>query len=105
MSDDYILILANVRLMPTSEGGRDVPVTGSYRPNHNFFAADNREMTVSFIEIPEGRSLSPGDTTDLPIRLWKWDRLEGEIYPGRQWLIQEGRKVVGMGTVMKVLQP
>ena len=55
-------------------------------------------------EVPKGMSLLPGDAIDLPIKLWKWDRLEGEIYPGRQWLIQEGHRVVGVGTVTKVLE-
>jgi hypothetical protein len=61
-------------------------------------------MTIGFIETAKGMSLLPGDAIDLPIKLWKWDRLDGEIYPGRQWFIQEGHKVVGVGSVRGVLE-
>lgn len=104
MSDSYITVLAEIQLNPTSEGGRTAPVSGSYRPNHNFFGPDNRDMTVGFIDIPQGSELRPGDSTRLPIRFWRWPGIEGEIFPGREWSIQEGAKVVGSGKVLQVLK-
>jgi hypothetical protein len=80
-------------------------VAGSYRPNHNFFGPDNRDMTVGFIEVPEGRELYPGESTELPIAFWYWPGLEGQIYPGREWRIQEGARLVAIGTVLEVIPP
>jgi len=105
MDDQAIRVRANIRLLPTSEGGRASAIKGSYRPNHNFFGPGDREMTIGFIELPEGTELHPGGSIDLPITFWKWHRLEGEIYQGREWLIQEGAKLVGIGTVLEVLPP
>ncbi len=34
-----------------------------------------------------------------------WDRLEGEIYPLRQWRIQEAFWLVGIGTILSVQRP
>lgn len=103
MDEEGIAVRANIRLLPTSEGGRTSAIRGSYRPNHNFFGADDREMTIGFIEMPEGMELHPGDNIDLPITFWNWPGLKGQVYQGREWRIQEGAKLVGIGTILEVL--
>jgi elongation factor Tu len=101
--DEGIYVRAKIRLLSTAEGGRTTPVKGSYRPNHNFFEADNRNMTVGFIDLPEGTELRPGESVDCPIVFWDWPGLREQIYPGREWRIQEGSTLVGIGTVIEVL--
>lgn len=103
MNDETVSVRANIRLLSTVEGGRASPIKGSYRPNHNFFGPDDREMTMGFIDLPDNAELHPGDSIDLPITLSNWPGLEGQIYPGREWRIQEGPKLVGIGTVLEVL--
>src|SRR5258708_2500420 len=102
MGDDFILVRANIRLLPTAESGRAKPIRGSYRPNHNFFGPD-RNMTIGVIDLPEGRELHPGESIDLPIMFWNWPGLRDQIYPGREWRIQEGGKLVGIGTIIELL--
>ncbi len=101
--DDGIFVRANIRLLTAADGGRTTSVRGSYRPNHNFFEPDNRDMTVGFIDLPEGVELRPGESVNLPIRFWNWPGLKDQIYPGREWRIQEGAKLVGIGTIIEVL--
>jgi elongation factor Tu len=101
--NEGITVKANIRLLPTGEGGRASSIKGSYRPNHNFFGPDNRDMTIGFIDLPDGTELRPGDDIDLPITFWNWPGLEGQIHQGREWRIQEGAKLVGIGTVLDVL--
>jgi translation elongation factor EF-Tu-like GTPase len=98
-------IRASVELLPTSAGGRAQPIVGgfSYRPNHNFFAPDNSDMCMGFIELPTGQELMPGHSAELEITFWVWPELRAAIKPGRTWTIQEGPKVVGYGTVLEVL--
>jgi hypothetical protein len=98
-----IFVRANVRLLPTAESGRTTPIRGSYRPNHNFFGPDSRNMTVGFIDLPEGMELHPGESIDLSIMFWNWPGLGDQIYAGREWRIQEGAKLVGIGTIIEVL--
>ncbi|MBL6854361.1 MAG: hypothetical protein ISS15_21500 [Alphaproteobacteria bacterium] len=100
-----ILVRANIRLLPTSQSGRTAPIKGSYRPNHNFFGPDDRNMTIGFIELPEGREVQPGEDIEVQITFWNWPSLEGALYPGREWRIQEGTKLVGIGTILEVLTP
>jgi translation elongation factor EF-Tu-like GTPase len=100
-----LYIRASVDLLPTSAGGRTQPIVGgvSYRPNHNFFAPDNREMCMGFIELPHGQDLMPGQLAELEITFWVWPELRAAIKLGRTWTIQEGPKIVGYGTVLDVL--
>ncbi len=103
MNDQGIAVRANIRLLPSAESGRTLPIRRSYRPNHNFFDADNRNMAVGVIDLPIGTELHPGESLELTITFWNWPGLEGQIYPGREWRIQEGPKLVGIGTVLEIL--
>jgi translation elongation factor EF-Tu-like GTPase len=96
-------VRAKIELLPTPLGGRFHPVVGghSYRPNHNFGLAGG-DMSTGFIDLPLGQSLLPGDTAEVLIAFWYWSGLEGEIFVGREWRIQEGAKVVGKGTILEV---
>jgi len=103
MTAKGIAIKATVRLLPTTESGRTQPICGSYRPNHNFFGPDNIDMAIGFIDLPDGVEVHPGESIECNILFSPWDRLEGELYAGREWRIQEGHKLVGIGTVLDVL--
>ncbi len=102
MATEFIHVIAEVRLLATSEGGRTGPISGSYRPNHNFFGADDAVMTAGFINLPDGNAVYPGETVTVPIVIWWWPDLDDQIYVGREWRIQEGRHLVGSGKVVQV---
>jgi elongation factor Tu len=70
MGSERILVKANVRLLSTAEGGRTMPIRGSYRPNHNFFGPQDRNMTMGVIDLPSGSELHPGESIELPITFW-----------------------------------
>ncbi|ESQ74429.1 hypothetical protein ABAC402_14010 [Asticcacaulis sp. AC402] len=97
--------MARIDLLPTSVSGRELPIKGgnSYRPNHNFFEPENGNMTVGFIDLPAGQDLWPAHSVEVPISFFYWEGLDGQIYPGRKWRVQEGARVVGIGTVLEVL--
>jgi translation elongation factor EF-Tu-like GTPase len=99
---DTITIKANIRLLPSAESGRTTPIRGSYRPNHNFFGPDDRNMTIGFIDLPSGTELYPGESVELTITFLVWPGLHDQIYPGREWRIQEGANLVGIGTVLEI---
>ena len=103
MADQGLHVRAQITLLRTDEGGRETPVMGSYRPNHNFFGAENRNMAVGFIEVPQGQVLHPGESIKVELTFFPWPQLAAELRPGRQWLIQEGATVVGTGTILEVL--
>src|SRR5262245_8780945 len=98
-----IRVRARISLLPTHESGRTVPVRASYRPNHNFGTPDNREMDIGFIEFGQGELLHPGESIEREITFWSRPGLEDVLVPGREWRIQEGPRLVGIGTVLEVL--
>lgn len=103
MSSPGIRIKARIFLLPTADSGKTVPIRGSYRPNHNFGTAENREMDIGFLEFGQGEVLRPGESTELEMTLWPRPGLEDVVQPGREWRIQEGHQLVGVGKVLEVL--
>ncbi|MES2043828.1 MAG: hypothetical protein V4475_08110 [Pseudomonadota bacterium] len=57
------------------------------------------------IDLADGECVAPGDTVDKAITLWIFPAVEPEIREGREWRIQEGPKLVAIGTILKVLDP
>lgn len=76
---------------------------GSYRPNHNFGDAENRQMDIGYIDFPEGQSLLPGQSREINVTFFFRPELEEVLSPGRRWRIQEGAHLVGYGTVLDVI--
>jgi translation elongation factor EF-Tu-like GTPase len=105
MENHRLRIEARIHFLSTEEGGRRSPLQGggSYRPNHNFFGPDNREMCVGSIDLAEGEQVAPGDTIEKALTLWIFPSVGREIQEGREWRIQEGGKLVATGTIMRVL--
>ena len=60
-------------------------------------------MAMGQINLPEGSLFKPGDTKELEIIFLAWPELRSEIRPGREWRIQEGGQLVGVGTILAVL--
>ena len=98
-----VTVRAEVRLLPTYESGRVHPVRGSYRPNHNFFGPDGRNMTIGAIDLPDHGELHPGQSIKVTITFVGWPGLRRHVHPGREWRIQEGARLVGVGKVIEVL--
>ncbi len=98
-----ITVRARIRLLTTAEGGRETPVlgTGTYNPNHRFF--DDDPMTMGFMDLPDRTGLPLGATVETVVTFLPLDWLTSELYPGREWRIQEGGHLVGHGTVIEVL--
>ena len=104
MPDDIVHVRARIEPPPSDQSGRTQPIRGSYRPNHNFFGPDDRIMAMGFIHLPGGMELHPGESIETVVRFLSWPGLEEQIYPGREWRIQEGAKLVGMGTVIEIVR-
>ena len=102
MAEDGTPIRARIRLLPSNESGRTAPIVGGthYRPNHNFLSA--RNMGRGSIDLPQGVLLHPGESIDIEMTLFAWP-VDTDLSPGREWRIQEGGQLVGMGTVLALL--
>ena len=55
------------------------------------------------IELAEGESVQPGETIVRDLILVVLPELAAEMAVGREWRIQEGAKLVAIGTVLEAL--
>lgn len=101
MGSGLVQVRAIVRLLPTEQGGRARPVAGSWRPNHNFFDADNRQMATGLMEVSQANPLSPGEERLLDIQFIAWPN-DVAFVVGKEWRIQEGAQLVGWGKIVNV---
>lgn len=62
-------------------------------------------MCMGFIDLPPNQHVSPGETLQADIDLLIYPAVKPEIKPGRKWRIQEGGKLVAVGTILEVLDP
>ena len=60
-------------------------------------------MLVGFIEFAPGEVMNPGESAEFEIEFLNWRALRPDLSPGVEWLIQEGARIVGTGTVLERL--
>jgi translation elongation factor EF-Tu-like GTPase len=101
--DALIRVLARVQVLATAEGGRSVPFTAKYRPNHNFGGVETAQFFIGQVEVPEGEWVYPGETRELAITFMNVDGLREQLTPGRRWRIQEGRQFVATAELLSLL--
>jgi translation elongation factor EF-Tu-like GTPase len=60
-------------------------------------------MLMGLVWLPLEEVLMPGESAVVEVEFLNWEALKPELHPGREWLIQEGYQVVGIGTVIEVV--
>jgi elongation factor Tu len=104
MTDEKILrARVEIRRLSIAEGGRDGPLTGAFRPNHNFSGPDAIDFALGLVTLPEGTVLQPGESAAAEIIFIASPALAAEIRAGREWRVQEGKKLLAIGTVLELL--
>ena len=90
---------AEITFLLAEDGGRGGPAFNGYRPQ--FFYAGHDWDAVQ--EYPDVSQVNPGDT----VRAYLWflspDEHAGKLRSGTAFLIREGRRVVGFGSVSRVI--
>ncbi|MBI2254375.1 MAG: hypothetical protein HYU58_07145 [Proteobacteria bacterium] len=104
MPNEQILhVRAKIRRLSIAEGGREGPLNGTFRPNHNFFAPEANGMVIGSVVLPEGTRLNPGESASAEVTFLCPSEILAQILPSRQWRIQEGKKLLAIGTVIELL--
>ena len=100
-----VRLRARLRLLPGGEG-RTEPICGpvSYRPVCNFYGPDNLISALGVIDLPAGAVLSPGESLDVDMWFVRFPWPMAELSPGREWRLQEGRRLVGFGVALEILE-
>jgi len=92
---------ATVVFVPPEEGGRSAPARTGYRALLRYGGIYHD----SFWEFDDALLIEPGAITRARIGLLHPELLVGRIAPGDQFEVCEGVRVVGRGTVSRLLGP
>ena len=89
---------AMVTYLPTEQGGKTKPVTTGYRPQ---FYYDGEDFDAAHT-YPDVERVSPGESARVFLTFLQPELHVGKLHPGKAFLIREGQKVFGYGTVTRI---
>lgn len=91
---------AEVVFLTTAEGGRINPPLTGYRPDHNF-GLDT--LNCAQHEYPENTLVEFGKPVLTKMRLLAPEFQSNRLYIGFKFTVQEGGRIVGNGTITKII--
>jgi translation elongation factor EF-Tu-like GTPase len=90
---------AILTFLPTQDGGRSTPVRSDYRPQ---FYYDGHDWDAAHT-YPDVECVNPGNTVRVILSFLRPDAHLGRLQVGTAFLIREGRKIVGYGSISKLV--
>ena len=103
VSNTPLVVEASIEMIAEKDGGRHGPFTNDYSPNHNFEGASNSLFFIGRINTAANEWVYPGETKTLQVTFLNAKGLRDLLIPGRQWRIQEGHRLVGLGKVIRTI--
>lgn len=95
---DFIALL---KYKTFDEGGRSTPAKLGYRPELSFdFEKATTSGRQNFIDT---EWVCPGDTVEAEISMLSSQFYERKLYEGLEFKFCEGRKIIGAGTILKIV--
>jgi len=95
---EHGIIEVELTFLPAKDGGRSAPVRSGYRSQF-YFADGDWGAEHDYLGVAE---VQPGQIARAKLRLWAG--MPPDLKPGSAFLIREGNRVVGYGSVISVLQ-
>lgn len=86
--------------LPTEHGGRKGFALSGYRPQF-YFECEDYDALLEFPDVPR---VHPGETARAFLTLSHPELLVGRLSPGKPFLIREGQRVLGYGTVIRLIE-
>jgi translation elongation factor EF-Tu-like GTPase len=91
---------AEITFVSTQAGGRSTPAFSRYSPQFHFDGDDWDAVH----DYPDVEAVYPGQTARALLRFIRPEYVVGRIYPGLEFQIREGERVVAHGKVTKILR-
>ncbi len=92
-------IEAEITFLTTEAGGRKTPAYSGYRPQF-YYDGEDWDAVQNYIDVAE---VYPGETVKTHLSFTRPEIHFGKLYPGKEFLVREGQKIVGRGKVTKIL--
>jgi elongation factor Tu len=94
-------IKARVYFLSPGEGGRATPIFSGYRPGF-FFGPDSTLGNDGIIDLGGRDQVCPGEECIVRIHFLHPEHVRKRLRPKESFRVQEGRRVIGRGTVLEV---
>ena len=94
-------IEAEIFFLATERGGRLAPAISGYRPTHNFGLEGM--LNDAAHEYVGCDSVSPGQSAMANMWFLEPRYQDGRLFPGFEFTVQEGLRIVGHGIVTQVI--
>ena len=92
-------IEAEITFLTSEEGGHKGPVYSGYRPQF-YYDGNDWDAVQNYVGVFE---VYPGQTVTTQLSFLSPQCHFGRLYPGKEFLIREGQRVVAHGKVTKIL--
>ena len=92
-------IEAEITFLKTQEGGRKTPAFSGYRPQF-YYDGHDWDAVQEYIGVSE---VYPGQTVTAELAFLSPQCHVGKLYPGKEFLVREGQRVVARGKITKIL--
>jgi translation elongation factor EF-Tu-like GTPase len=99
VSKRIVDVEVEVTFLPPEHGGKNIPISAGYRPQ--FYYGGHDWDAEHFYP---GRSLvHPGETVEAQLTFLSPKAHVGKIWPGKAFLIREGNRIVGFGSITRIV--
>jgi len=92
-------IEVQIEFLRHEQGGRETPAFSGYRPQF-FYYGNNWDAVHEFIGT---ETVEPGDIVNAYIAFLSPQEHEGKVYPSMPFLVREGGRTIGFGTVIRII--
>lgn len=92
---------AEITFFATGTGGRKQPAFSGYRPSRDLGLSGTLNDTQH--DYVGADNVEPGKSSIARLRLLRPDLQIGRLFTGMKFTVQEGSRIVGYGTIVRVL--
>jgi translation elongation factor EF-Tu-like GTPase len=95
-------LIARITYLTIAQGGRRTPAGTGHRP-HTRFEGRNDIIPVEQVFADEKELILPGDSSDAELTLVNKEKFLKSLYAGQTFEFFDGDRLIGTGTILKVL--
>ncbi len=92
-------IEVEIEFLRKEQKGRENPAFSGYRPQF-FYNGNDWDSVHEYIGTEK---VAPGEKVNAYLAFLSPEEHEGKVYPSMPFLVREGNRVVGFGTVLKII--
>jgi translation elongation factor EF-Tu-like GTPase len=93
-------IEARITFLTSDQGGRRTPARTGYLPQFSYDGQDWDAIQT----YPDRETVNPGETVTAYLAFLSPEQHKGKLYPGKEFQVREGTRVVATGIVTKILE-